>query len=962
MYSRPSYRYQHFEPTLTDDERYRYGERYNNKGVKIMRRTLLGVDLKTGEKIFLNDKERRAGMYVLGVQGRGKSSFLLNLIAQDLDKGYAVIVFDAHDDLIRHVIALLPPDRLSKTYLIDLDDVEFPIGLNLFACVDPTNELERAIVVERVLHIFERLWPDLRGILLEKLLRYITLTFLECPGNSLIDVRRLLWDDDFRENLVNSLTNEEVRAYWQHEYNMMTRSERRTETQAIENRLAPFLLTPFVRNIVCQRRNTLDFYRAIQEQEVLLIRLPMAGRQAHLPLIGTVMLAQIHAATFAFAHMNWNERPGYSLFADEFQHFATLDFAELFKEARKYGARITVAHQDRQNLAPEIRSATLTASTIASFQSTPADAKELAPLFFDSTERLRPEHIYPDPLRYLRLHEQPDIQDYYRQYVLSLQKRDGKQARAVMETLQDLLYQSVITRRINDRLFDTYTQQMFPLLHLAFDEPRRKQQQLLTTLHQEQQDIATLTAILESDQAFEDYLVIYYWHYIGYDYKRSLEWYFQPWVPEDYLLEDAEFWEKVLGKMPSSLTSLGYQRQERLQKAMDALHAEAAENNKLHHCDTLEKVLAEVRERTLTQRHYRLGRFWSAVARVHQLKSEYAIYPAIQHFHSQAFHRYNSTTVKSENDALFWQPVRSRKKNGAINESTRVDELVAEPLPLEAEASREQILAWLPNVARWGEEPPQSRVLAAWDEARWSYAEIRKLDLFLADNTAMLKDYYEHIGQYARNRGLWEYLNDEHVDNNVWQALNKELRRNALLEQMDTAEKLIQLRKHALQRRIARLTREAEAFRAALPSMQRETEEEIAAIEQRRSAFCAYMRHILELLIDDPGPLGERRIPKESDTVEKLLNLQKRQALVRVSGDVNQQSRKYKMKTPDVPQAAQPGEVERRLQQIPVQTRMKYGRSRSEVEHELRDYAEDVPGRGRKPGEDEKSPGPWYEE
>jgi hypothetical protein len=928
----------------------------------VVRRTLLGIDLKTGEKIFLNDKERRAGMYILGVQGRGKSSLLLNLIAQDLEKGYAVIVFDAHGDLIPHAIALLPPDRLSQTYLIDLDDVAFPIGLNMFACADPANELERAIVVERVLHIFERHWPDLRGILLDKLLRYITLTFLECPGSSLIDVRRLFWDDDFRESLVSSLTNEEVKAYWQHEYSMMTPSERRTETQALQNRLAPFLLTPFVRNIVCQRRNTLDFYRAIQEQEVLLIRLPMAGREAHVPLIGTIMLTQIHAATFAFAHLNWNQRPGYSLFADEFQHFATLDFAELYKEARKFGARITVAHQDRQNLPPEIRSATLTASTIASFQSTPADAKELAPLFFDSMERLRPEHIYPDPLRYLRLHEHSDIQDYYRQYVLPLQKRDSKRAHTVMETLQDLLYQSITTRRISDRLFDTYTQQMVPLLHLTFDRPKRKQRQLHTTLHQKQQDIATLTAILESDQALEDYLVIYYRHYIGYSYHRSVEWYFQPWVPEDDALADAALWAKVLGKMPSSLTSLGYQRQERLRQTMEALQAEAAENHRLHQRDTLEKVLAETREATLAQRHYCLGQFWKALARVHQLKSEYATYPAIQQFHSQAFHHYSSTAVKSGNDAFFWQPIRSHRKNGVVNESTRIDELVVEPLPIEAEASRRQVLTWLPNFAGWGEEPPQPRVLAAWDVARLSFAELRKLDHFLADNTAMLKDYYARLGRYARNCGLWEHLNDEHVDSNVWQALNKELRRNALLGQRNTPEKLIYLRKHTLQRRIALLKEEAEAYKAAFPGMQRDIEEEMAAIERQRTTFCTYLRHILEVLIDDPGPLGERRIAKESDTVEKLLKLQKRQALVRLSGDINQQSRTYKMKTLDVPQAARPDEVERRLQQIQVQTRMKYSRPRGEVEHDLRDGAEDGPGSERKPGEDEEPGDTWYEE
>src|SRR5260370_13542036 len=155
------------------------------------------------------------------------------------------------------------------------------------------------------------------------MVRFITLTFLECPGYSLIDIRRLLWDDDFRAALVSQLTNQDVKSYWLYEYNMMTRGERRAETQALDNRLASFLSTPFIRNIVCQRQNTIDFYRPIQEQEILLIRLPMAGRQAHVPLIGTILLAQLHAATFAFAKLNWNQRPGYSLYVDEFQHFAT---------------------------------------------------------------------------------------------------------------------------------------------------------------------------------------------------------------------------------------------------------------------------------------------------------------------------------------------------------------------------------------------------------------------------------------------------------------------------------------------------------------------------------------------------------------------------------------------------------------------------------------------------------------
>lgn len=94
---------------------------------------------------------------------------------------------------------------------------------------------------------------------------------------------------------------------------------------------------------------------------------------------------------------------------------------------------------------------------------------------------------------------------------------------------------------------------------------------------------------------------------------------------------------------------------------------------------------------------------------------------------------------------------------------------------------------------------------------------------------------------------------------------------------------------------------------------------------------------------------------------EKLLNLPKRQALVRVGGDLNQKPRIYTMQTLNMPQAAKQDEAERRLHQIREQTRRTYGRPRNEVEQELRS-SDHLPGSEGKPGEDEESHGPWYEE
>jgi hypothetical protein len=193
--------------------------------------TVLGKDLQTGKSIAIKDIVRQSGLYILGTQWQGKSKLIGNLVYQDLEKPYAVILFDPHEDLINHLLAQMPDEFLDKTFLLDITDTDYPFGLNIFDFSASTSEIDRAIAVDRVMHIFEKVWPEIKGILLEKLLRYITLTFSEAPGHTLADIPRLLWDDDFRAHLVNRLANEEVKVYWQREYNAMSAGERRGETQ-----------------------------------------------------------------------------------------------------------------------------------------------------------------------------------------------------------------------------------------------------------------------------------------------------------------------------------------------------------------------------------------------------------------------------------------------------------------------------------------------------------------------------------------------------------------------------------------------------------------------------------------------------------------------------------------------------------------------------------------------------------
>jgi hypothetical protein len=351
---------------------------------------LLGTEIATGVKVTVDDEKRESGMYVCGVQGTGKSSFLESMLYQDICKGLAVILIDPHGDLIEHVIMQMPEERVKDTYLLDIEDVKHPFGVNLFTAPKDAGHVYLSMALARLMHVFERVFPASARMFLEKYLESIGLVFLENPGYTMADIPLFLSDASFRQTLTRSMKNTYVRDFWE-EYNSLSPAKQREETAPLVNRLHSFLNKPLVRNIVGQKTSRLDFRVAIQQRHILLIRLPIKTLGEIAELIGTMLVALIHGATFSFENKPRSARPGFSLYVDEFQNFSTLDFAELFTEARKYKARQVVANQYMKQLdLEELREAVTTAYTIVAFRTTDDDSRKLAPLF--STLDLNKSH------------------------------------------------------------------------------------------------------------------------------------------------------------------------------------------------------------------------------------------------------------------------------------------------------------------------------------------------------------------------------------------------------------------------------------------------------------------------------------------------------------------------------------------------------------------------------------------
>jgi hypothetical protein len=386
----------------------------------------LGFHPTTRDELLVSERDRYAGMYILGVQGVGKSGLLENMIAQDAAAGRAIIVVDAHGDLTRNCLQEPPLQRVAQTYVLDLLDEGWPIGVNQFARTKLTTEVERAQAIERVMHVFEALWPEvLSHQHLPRYVRAATIVFLANPGATLVDMYAFLLDERLRRRMLQNVTDHTVRTFWETQYENLSDVEKHRRVLPLLGRLETlFMGRSLVRNVVGQRATTINFRKAIENREIVFIPLPIKQLGEVAQLVGTILISQLHAALFSFADIPEANRPGVSLFIDEFQHFVTRNIDSLFTEGRKFGMRLTVGHQYRGQLdeAPYLKDSTMTARTKVCFQLTLADSRELAGLFQSAGQETRPQDIETHPTKVLleRGSDDPQVRTFIEIYLRPL--------------------------------------------------------------------------------------------------------------------------------------------------------------------------------------------------------------------------------------------------------------------------------------------------------------------------------------------------------------------------------------------------------------------------------------------------------------------------------------------------------------------------------------------------------------
>lgn len=349
---------------------------------------------------IMNDDDRLRHMYLIGKSGTGKSSLFKTMIMQDIANGFGVGVLDPHGELVEDILNYIPDHRIDDVVLIDPYDHENPVGLNFMELPNDTqkNLMASALVSAIKIH-FEYSW----GPRLEYLLNYAILTLLEVPGTTMLGITRLLDDQNYLKYILHKVKDPMVLEFWEKEYKAM-RMNQKLVTEAIapiQNKVNRFLASTTIRNILSQRKSTVDFGDIMNSKKILLMNLSKGKiGEDNANLLGALLVSRIQFMALQRAKLDPKERKPFYLYVDEFQNFTTGSFESILSESRKYGLGLYLTHQYTSQLPEELLKAVYgNVGTIASFSLGAPDAKEMAKEYepiFESTDiiGLQRFHIY----------------------------------------------------------------------------------------------------------------------------------------------------------------------------------------------------------------------------------------------------------------------------------------------------------------------------------------------------------------------------------------------------------------------------------------------------------------------------------------------------------------------------------------------------------------------------------------
>lgn len=352
---------------------------------------LVGRSATKGSAVRLKDPKRST--YIVGAHGTGKSTVMLNLILDDIEKDdKGVVVLDPHGDLARAVASRCPPGQAGRVlYFAPSEQRDQVLGLNPF---ELRHEREYELKVGALMDVFAHTWygdfsrtPTLQNTL-ETLVRTLLIANPDLQ-TSFLDMLLATRLDEVGEGLRQKLAgyvqgNPALSQNW-----LEWRNERRLrdDIESSRQKIKHIIASDVLARILCQPRSAecFQFQEVLSQKGVLLVNLEGLDDEGQ-RLIGSILLNQL--LVMARLRQGSADRTPCHIYADEFYKFSPQAFVTIINEARKYQLFCTLAHQNLEQLDKKAKAAAANCGNVIVFRVNPEDAAVLNKHFLANGQTL----------------------------------------------------------------------------------------------------------------------------------------------------------------------------------------------------------------------------------------------------------------------------------------------------------------------------------------------------------------------------------------------------------------------------------------------------------------------------------------------------------------------------------------------------------------------------------------------
>lgn len=309
-------------------------------------RLCIGIDVETGEPIYITLEQLSTHLHGIGGTGSGKSKFLEQIIREAIRKGFGLCLIDAHGSLFNNILKWLAAISwpVEKITLFDPSDPQYVTGYNPLHIRVKELSYHVGLMSLATAQAWGR--PDLFDTpLLHRCLTIIYHLLAE-KKMSLLEAQYLLMPTHkaARKVLTSDIQDSIIKDYWDYYTDpKMTLRQFMEDFGSSANRLLAFLRSTRIRKIIGQTTNPLDFETIMNDGQVLLCNLCTGNVLApeDSRLLGTLLVNELFSTAM---ERQEGSRP-FLLVIDECSLYISPTLSKILDQCRKFGLYLILAHQ-----------------------------------------------------------------------------------------------------------------------------------------------------------------------------------------------------------------------------------------------------------------------------------------------------------------------------------------------------------------------------------------------------------------------------------------------------------------------------------------------------------------------------------------------------------------------------------------------------------------------------------------